>query len=163
MLSSRNKTEGFSSRTRKNLKYVRTAFVPQDLRVHVVTQLVNSLLGLVIVPQERGLAKELKKRTREDLEAGGLWKWNIVRDKPKGKQPKTDTLGTLIWHLRNGAAHGRFTFSGEPDSPHLEEVRIIVEDKSPKAKKINWRAEIQGDHLYDFCLWLADEIENPTG
>ena len=163
MLSTRNKTEGFSGRTRKNLTYVRTAFVPQDPRVHVVTQLVNSLLGLVIVPQEWGLGEDLKKRTREDLEKAGLWKWNILRDEPQGKKPKTKTLGTLIWHLRNATAHGRFTFAGEPDSPHIEEVWIIVQDKPPGAKSINWRAEIRGDQLYDFCLWLAAEIETPTG
>ena len=163
MLFSRNTTEGFAGRTRKNLGYVKSVFDPHDRQVHVVTHLVNSLLGLVIVPQEWGMDKELKKRTLQTLAGNGKPEWNITLDDPRGNKPKTETLGTLIWHLRNAAAHGRFEFSGDPDSPHLDKVKIIVKDQPYQDAEMNWRAEIRGDHLYEFCLRLADEIETPAG
>ena len=47
--------------------------------------------------------------------------WNIIVDNPEDKRPKTETLGTLIWHLRNAAAHGRLEFADNPDSPECQQ------------------------------------------
>jgi hypothetical protein len=47
----RNTIEGFAERTRKNLRFIVAAYDGgQD--VHTVTQLINSLLGLIVYPYE---------------------------------------------------------------------------------------------------------------
>ena len=163
MLQSRNTFPGFAGRTHINLEYMNSVFVanPKETPVRIVTQVVNSLLGLVIVPEAK-IPKDhvLRSRTLQQLKADGWPEWDITLDEPEGDMPKTETLGTLIWHLRNAAAHGRFKFHGEPESRHLEKVTVAVKDKpAGKNKKVNWRAEIRGDHLYQFCLRLAEAIE----
>ena len=164
MTSGRNTTMGFVERTQKNLEYVKHTF---DLNgpgeVHMVAQVMNSLLGLVIVPNQWGFDDHLKKqKLRKELREKGLPEWNIIVDKPKGKNSKTETLGDLIWHLRNAAAHGHFAFADNPDSPRLAEVRVVAKDKPLNGKEINWHAEIRGDQLYEFCRRLAELIIQAT-
>ena len=48
-LSPRGTSEGFAQRTRKNLLYIEEAS-RSGADVHAVTQIVNSLLGLVVFP-----------------------------------------------------------------------------------------------------------------
>ena len=152
---SRNKPIGFAQRTRKNLEYV-TAARDRGQDVHVVTHLVNSLLGIVIVPKEQYSKHDFWSVSLDELVRQGWPKWDITLDDSNGKTKK---LKHLVRHLRNAAAHGHFEFTGEPESRNLSEVALIVEDKPPRAQEMNWRAEIGGPELYEFCVLLADRIE----
>ena len=149
---------GIAQRTRKNLEYIKCQVDWGNEEVHVVTQLVNSLLGLVVVPQQKKLAVRIQQLKLEKLKENGWPEWNITKGKAK-----TQTLGCLIYHIRNATAHGRFKFSGEPDSPNLSEVILTVEDGPTPAKgtpwKANWRASIGGEALYRFCLLFSTHIE----
>ena len=51
-MQTRNEAVGFAQRTRKNLKFVRQAR-DSGADVHLVSHVVNSLLGLVVVPQQK--------------------------------------------------------------------------------------------------------------
>ena len=162
MFVTRGEAIGFALRTRKNLEYVRHAFDSEE-DVHVVTHVVNSLLGIVVVPKERYFEESFWSINLEELTKRGWPKWDVTIDEPPKNGSKTETLGDLIRHLRNAAAHGRFRFSGKPDSRHLSELGLIVEDASSRNRKPNWRAEIAGDGLYQFCLLLADFIDDSIG
>ena len=159
MFESRNTTLGFAQRTRKNLVKVKQAFDERREDFHVVTHLVNSLLGIVVVPKERYCNAEFLADRLEEIYKRDWPKWEIALDEPKRKQKKTETLDELITHLRNAAAHGRFTFIGNQDSRHLEDVWLVVEDRPGKRSKTNWRATIGGQELLDFCLKFCDHIE----
>ena len=155
----RNKPIGFAQRTRKNLEYIRHARSRNE-DVHVVTHLVNSMLGIVVVPYQHYCKKAFWSDSLKKLIIDEGWpKWDIKLDMPTGEKPKTKTLGHLVWHLRNAAAHGRFEFVGEQDSRNLSEVRLIVHDAPGKGQEPNWKAEIGGPDLYRFCLLLAEHIE----
>lgn len=151
----RNKPVGFAQRTRKNLEFISDAF-DHGQDVHVVAHLVNSLLGIVIVPKARYSKQEFWSISLEELSRRGWPKWNITLDDPKNK---TKTLRHLVRHLRNAAAHGGFEFTGDPDSRYLSEVGLTVQDRPGENSKPNWRAEIEGLELYRFCLLLAEHIE----
>lgn len=58
MLESKDTTLGFAERTRKNLGNVRNAFEKGE-DFHVVTHLVNSLLGVVVVQRKRYCGTDL--------------------------------------------------------------------------------------------------------
>ena len=151
----RNEAIEIARHTQRNLEYIKAEFdrMGEDSHVHVVTQLVNSLLGMVILPRHQYL------EVRNDCTP---WK-RLVRDSWPGwdiTEGAAENLGDLIWHIRNGAAHGRITFSS--DSRHLNEVTITVED-APLGKPINWRAKIRGDYLYHFCKRFAAHVENTIG
>ena len=151
----RNSTLGFALRTRKNLDFVKDAFENGE-DVHVVTQLVLSLLGLIVVPWEHKDTKvkvqqSLKKVVLKDLTDKEWPVWDVKT----GKKPKT--LYQLIHKLRNAVAHSDYKFEGDPDSRLLSEVVITVSDGS------YWRAEINGQDLYQFCLRFARHIEDVLG
>ena len=161
----RREAIGFAQRTRKNLEYVKGAFdAGEDL--HVVTQLVNSLLGIVVVPKEKYFEESFLCVDLNELYKQQWPKWDITFDEPKGKDRKTETLKDLIRHFRNAVAHGRFTYTGvygDPDAREISEVIVTVEDKYPGSKDFNWRCEIRADELYRFCIRFTEYIEESIG
>ena len=157
-MESRDTTRGFAERTRRNLELARLSReCGSDF--HVITQTVNSLLGIVVVPEERvELDRDTFSVTLEELDQRGWPRWDIELDEPAGQCTKTERLTDLVWHLRNATAHGRFYFHGDRDSRNLEDVTIRVEDK-PTHGAVNWRCRISAESLYDFCIRLCNLIQ----
>ena len=139
ILNDRATALGLAERTRKNLRYIEVAR-SQGADVHEVTQIVISVLGIVIIPWERNLKNRLGKYGLEDLYAQGWPQWNISLG-------SANTLKDLVRKLRNGTAHGRYRFSSNARDP--EDVTLIVEDALNG--KVHWRAEITAVDLKEFC------------
>ena len=157
-MESRDTTRGFAERTRRNLELARLSS-ESGADFHIVTQTVNSLLGIVVVPEERvEFDNDTFSVSLAELYQRGWPSWNIELDEPAGPIPKTERLTELVWHLRNAAAHGRFYFHGDRDSRNLEDVTIRVEDK-PTHGAVNWRCWISAESLFDFCIRLCDRIQ----
>jgi protein-tyrosine phosphatase len=129
----RNHALGFAERTRKNLEYIETAF-GDGVDVRVVTQLANSLLGLIVFPWEKDFAKSVAKLQVDALVKQGWPRWEIRRGYCR-------TLGDLVRRLRNAVAHGHMRFSS--DSRLLEEVFVEVADFKPDTKEPYWIARIR--------------------
>ena len=149
----RNDALVFAQRTRKNLEIIEMA-VKMDPNIHVVTQLVNSLLGLLVFLRERQFLKHVGQQTLDKLVSRG---WPRV-ECTKGECP---TLGDFIYHLRNAVAHGRVKFSS--DSRDLGEVTIDFEDWKPGASEAYWSACMKANDLRDFCLNLIGLLEDTIG
>ncbi|MYC37038.1 MAG: hypothetical protein F4X66_09020 [Chloroflexi bacterium] len=153
---SRRTTRGFARRTRRNLKLARQSF---EIRgdFHVVTQLVNSLLGIVVVPwqcQKQEGEKDFESDIPMDLFKKGWPHWTFTGAE---KERESQTLADLVGNLRIAAAHGHYDFSGASDCRLLNKVTIQVGigplGNSP------WSYEIRGDKLYEFCINLSKFIE----
>lgn len=140
-MPSRNEVEGFAERTRKNLEYVISAH-EEGADVHVVTQLVLSLLGLIVFPFER-LDRSLWRADLSDLAEAGWPRWIETHD---SYHPKT--LGDLVRVLRHAVAHGNVSFSSE--DRHLPDVVIRFVNIAPGGRR-QWLGEIRGDDLLEFC------------
>ena len=116
---------------------------------HDATLLLNCLLGLLIVPNERCL-KEIPLDPIGDVE-----KWGIPRDaiKSLGKLNKTNTnpenLRGLVYRLRNAVAHFRF----KPIPERGEVIAFYFSDRN------GFEAEIKLIHLRIFVEKLAQKIE----
>ncbi len=63
---SRNRPRHFAERTQKNLRYIQAAREQRE-GVHEVTQIVNSLLELVVFPWEKHFKKVTDSEKLEDL------------------------------------------------------------------------------------------------
>ncbi|CAG0986428.1 hypothetical protein GPROT1_02661 [Gammaproteobacteria bacterium] len=149
--TSRNHARGFANRTRKNLKYIETAFENNTADVHVVTQIINSLLGLIIFLREKGAMKSIAIKRLADLKAEGWPEWTFTYGSSK-------TLDDLTKELRNAVAHGNIDYSSE--SRNSDEVDIEVKTYiPPEYTVLKWSAKISATHLRDFCLHLSDLIE----
>lgn len=152
----RGETEGFAQRTRKNLDFIISAHQHENADVHVVTQAVLSLLGIVVFPFERLLADGLWYNPNlEDLESQGWPRWRYA----SGSKVPT-SLWQLVRHLRNATAHSNIAFSS--DSRYLHEVEITFVNKPPHGKW-RWEASIQGDQLVEFCRRFLKNMEGAVG
>ena len=171
-IGSRNSAKGFANRVLKNLdviEQIRDAanesseitftLYPDD--VHVVTQLITSMLGLIVLPvAKQKFNKVFLQRPLTDLINEGC-EWKIIFD--KDTEDPTNNLRRLVEHLRNAIAHGKFEFcDDEPfnsDARSLGEIKLIVEDywknNSPKPY---WRAEILGQPLRRLCFLVVEAI-----
>jgi hypothetical protein len=155
-MPSRNETEGFAKRTRRNLDFILAAH-RQHEDVHVVTQVVLSLLGLVVFPFERIIKSSNYRWFLADLEAQGWPHWTYL----DGSEPPTD-LATLMTHLRHATAHSNVSFSS--DSRYLAEVTITFMNRLPKRLGGGtWSACIRGDDLLVFCQRYLEFLEARVG
>lgn len=148
-LSSRSGSLGLAERTRKNLLFIEAAF-RDGADVHVVTQVILSLLGLAIFPWERHFKLYMNDVPLADLYEEGWPQWNIALG-------SSETLSELVHRLRNATAHGHLKFSSESRSLH--EVEISFWDSKGSAAP-HWTADINARDLYEFCLKFADLVED---
>src|SRR5260370_38539658 len=74
---SRNDPLGFATRTRQNLEGIERARA-SGVDVHVVTQLMLSLLGLIVFPEEDHCYEPIAPWRLDELEQSGWPKWNIL-------------------------------------------------------------------------------------
>lgn len=159
---SRNDPLGFAKRTLKNLKFIEKARddgTPNP-DVHVVTQIVNSMLGLIVFPhalksdsKAEYIFKEVGAKQISELDPR-LRKWDIQKDCYK---EKCETLGKLIYHIRNGASHRRIRFSSDSLIPRC----VIIEVRDHNLHE-QWKASIRADHLRSFCLAFIELLEKAS-
>jgi len=148
--ASRNHALGFAERTRKNLEHIEKAF-QTGADVHVVTQLANSLLGLIVFPWEKHFVARVETLKLDELVTQGWPQWAVSRG-------TCDTLGQLVRHLRNAVAHGHMTFSS--DSRSVGEVAIEVADYRPGAAEPHWCARIEAAALRKFCTRFIQLLDD---
>jgi hypothetical protein len=149
----RSEVIGFAERTRKNLEFILSAH-KDGTDVHVVTQVVLSLLGIVIFPFERAEEVFSWDARLDDLVASGWPRW---AQKQGTRQP--EKLSQLLRNLRHATAHGGIAFSS--DSRFLEEVTITFENHY--RGQLVWRASIRGTALLDFCRKFLNRIDQYVG
>lgn len=117
--------------------------------VHVVTELVTSLLGLIVFPYERikqTSPARFKKYRLDDFSSQGWPSFTFDIG-------SSEDLDNLIYHLRNAISHRRLTFSSDSREP--KEVEIAFRDRKPKATVDYWGATINAFDLQKFVLLFA--------
>jgi hypothetical protein len=147
----RNRVAKFARRTWKNFEHIESALKNQA-DVHVITQLANSMLGLVIFPWEKRIQAELANQTLAELTARG---WPAL----KMEGAKCRTLGELVRRLRNGFAHREIWFTS--DSRHIEDVSIHIENHWKNER--TWSMDITAKDLRVFCanfVQLLEEVDD---
>jgi hypothetical protein len=122
----------FTVRTRHNLALIE-AQKKVGNEVYETTQLINSLLGLLVLPRERML-NEIPDLPVEELYARGWPKFKIV-----GTAPLQDTLRPLVRALRNAVAHFNVEFAS---NEHGEIGGVVLTNKAQRSGRIVWRAEL---------------------
>lgn len=150
----RNDTVELAKRVRKNLDFIIEKRA-DGAEVHEVTQLVTSLLGLIVFPWEDKALKHLEGLHLSGLEKEGWPRWDISLDETKHG---TKTLRELMRHLRNAASHQRVKFSS--DDPEMEKVIIQFKDAPQKNGRVNWRAKINAADLKKFCVLFTERLES---
>lgn len=166
-LPSRNEILGFTGRTLCNLISIEKAYENDpNSDIHVVTQLILSLLGILVFPYAKldKLEKPIFSKTLKEAKDEGWLGWRITMDNAMGRGGSPDptkTVADLVRHLRNAIAHARITF--RTDSRNLSEEILTFEDAPSSGRlkdKVNWRAEVSGDKLRNFCVEFLQLVES---
>jgi hypothetical protein len=138
----------FAQRTLQNLDIIQSKADAGDDGVYPVTQLWNSLLGLIVLPreQERDLNRFRRIPMRE------LWSEGWPRITESGVEHKS--LYDLISALRNAVAHFNVRFMPGTDR-ELTSVRVWTLDSDengrPVAGSRKWVGEITVGDLDDLA------------
>jgi hypothetical protein len=154
---SRNNALVFAQHTLQNLEIIER-YVPIDSGFHPITQLINSLVGLVVFIHEREFVRHVADLPLSELVGKG---WPRVQIEKDDEKRPTKALGDFVRHLRNATAHGRISFSS--DSRDLTEVTIVIEDYYRRAALPYWAASLTAEELRDLTLKMIDLLLNVTG
>lgn len=139
--------QDFAKRTLSNLESIKQNKELSD--VYEVTQLINSLLGLLVFPKEEF--------------------WDYIRPVPIANVPHADKIRTLtnesktipadlkalVEVLKHSVAHFNITFKRNDRSTYIED--IVIWNEYPKGN-IKWKAEATVFDLWDFVVVFASGI-----
>lgn len=150
----RGEVLGFAERTRRNLDYVHGAYEGGE-PVHLVTQVVLSLLGIVVFPWERHGRALGFDRSLAELEALG---WPAWQAKAGSYPPKK--LDHLVRRLRNATAHNNIAFDSDSRDPAKVNVSFTSYNED---ETWQWTGIIRADRLLVFCHLFLQQIDEYIG
>lgn len=139
----------FAERTKSNLAALENS--PYE-----VTQLINSMVGLLIIPQQR----QFKKITDTLIDSNLLNKMENCIKQNTYKKPIN--LQEICRHLRNAVAHSRIEF--EAEKPNIISKPLIVhfitftDENSDTGEHIAINVTV--DLLKDFLIAFSESIAN---
>jgi len=138
----------FIARTEANLRAI-DELSKQGANVYEVTQLINSLLGLLIFPKERMFYK-IPHIRREDMEREG---WPL----PYEEKSQVRNLRELVKSIRNAVAHFNIELTHDENEIvgiRFENYSLDDEDK----KEPIWVGKFELDSLRRFVYMLLARI-----
>jgi len=138
----------FAHRTKRNLAFIENHVDDPEADVYEVTQLINSMLGLLVFPQQKYIDR-IPRTPLNDLVKEG---WPRIRT-TYGRL-REDTLYQLIRNLRNAISHYNIKFRGGPG--HITGITIWNNDR--RGNK-TWESQISLPHLKQITERFIEMLE----
>jgi len=149
-------TRAFAHRVRLNLDAIDAVASVAPAKAHQVTQLVLTLIGLIVLPRESHYLEAAGDATLPALAANGWPTWTIAQDLSRRPDSVSDTLGDLLWHLRSTITAGQIRMTSG-DRPFAE-VSVYFDQQVAGGEIVTWSASIGAPDLRVFCVKLAGLI-----
>ena len=141
----------FTKRTKDNLALLGNS--PYD-----VTQLINSLIGLLIIPREYGY-EFINDNLLDSKLRDAIFQKVLENDYPEGT-----TLKSVLTHMRNAVCHSRMKFHVDKAGTEAVSKDIkIIEFRDRKTKDGNtyqFHMEIPIELLREFVFAFSEAITN---
>ena len=134
----------FIARTQKNLRAIE-CLKEKGGEVYEVTQLLNSMLGLLIFPRARFFEK-IQDKSWDLMDKEG---WPL----PSGDNAHVSDLEELIRHMRNAVAHCKFNLTTDHDEISSIEFRDIPSF---------WTGVYDVASLRTFVYMILDRIQSTS-
>lgn len=147
----------FALRTRINLEYIEreVSIDSTEPEVYEVTQLVNSLLGLIVFPREEYMSRLPQAQTPlAELVKQGWAVPRVVEDYPQVK-----TLGKLIDYMRHAISHCNIKFISNTQR-EITGIKLWNCEYG-RPEKITWKAELNIEELRNLAFKFIDLIIEP--
>ncbi len=143
----------YIDRTLENLLYIEESQVSN----YEVTQLINSFIGLLILPNE----EQYVKIENSDLSPATLSyiQCNTTLCLDKNMQKEDKSLQNIVRHLRNSVCHFKIKFCG---SNEIEAIRFrdFSKDKIAKKSTKNFEAKIDVNSLRNFVIEFGKSMRD---
>jgi hypothetical protein len=167
-------SSGLAQRTIKNLDFIKNA---QGAGVHPVTQVINSLLGLLVFPVEKEesfLATFAHVQFPDPSDLAVIQTTLIehfsVPSLHVEQFEHCKDLSVCFKKIRNAISHKHLEFSGNPDSRILREVTVTLKDRLPAkqgkpAEPFHWEIRMNAEDLEKLSRYVAEKIiswEHPS-
>ena len=149
-------TRAFAKRVRLNLDAIDAVVSVAPAKAHQVTQVVLTLIGLVVLPRESHYMEAVGDGNLNTLAAQGWPTWTIAHDLSRRPEGASDTLADLLWHLRSTIASGQIRMTAG-DKPFAD-VSIYFDQQVAGGEIVTWSASISAPDLRTFCIKLAGLI-----
>jgi hypothetical protein len=149
-------TRAFARRVRLNLDAIDAVVSVAPAKAHQVTQLVLTLIGLIVLPRESHYLEAAGDRTLPELAVDGWPTWTIAHDASRRPDGAADTLGDLLWHLRSTITSGQIRMTAG-DRP-FKDVAVYFDQQVAGGGFATWSASISAPDLRTFCVKLAGLI-----
>jgi hypothetical protein len=140
----------FARRTRANLEFIERAADPS---VYEVTQLFNSMLGLLVFPQQSYMDR-IPETSLHDLVNSGWPAIKVIKG-----SPSFDNLRQLIRMLRNGVSHCNVEFMAD-DMKQITGLRIWNHEGGNRRNGKNWEAELSIEDLRTIAFKFIELMES---
>lgn len=135
----------FALRTRVNLEFIEAAEEESFNRVYPVTQLMNSLLGMIVFLKEGQLLPEVSIE-----EIAPSIDFEVITD-AKGKN---NSLKTFLTSFRNAIAHCHIEGYGEGSEIQGFVLRDCLHARSP----FHWEIRIPVEDIRKLAFGLVDHV-----
>lgn len=135
----------FAQRTRKNLRALESLRA-QGHDVFEVTQVVNSMLGLLVFPREEFVGR-IPKISLSALKIRG---WPVPKTCPGFAQ--IADLNELVRYLRNAISHFNIEFIGDGQN----QIRIVRVWNNDRSGAKTWEADLGLDELRGIAERFTD-------
>lgn len=137
----------FAKRTVVNLTYIKeTKSKQSEFEVYEVTQLINSMLGLLIFPQQKYF------NCIEEIPVSELKERGWPTPQTAKGFPEAKNLRELVRYMRNAISHFNVKFIA--NQGELSGLRLWNECRSCRRK--TWEAQFELDELRDFTFKFVD-------
>jgi len=140
--------QDFAKRTRANLEFIEEQHTASSASVFEVTQLINSLLGLLVFPQQH-FWNNLKRIPLTDLP------WIRFQERSGSR---CRNLRQLVRYVRNSVSHFNVNFEDTAG----EIVQLELWNVNPRTRQVDWRADISINDLREFAFHFIDGIIDGT-
>ena len=142
----------FAIRTKKNLEFIEkhSSIDSRNPQVYEITQLINSLLGLIVFPREEYMSRIPKIPLPELVKQG----WAVP--KVTGNYIQAKNLRDLIYKLRHAVSHFNLEFISNSKG-QISGVKVWNCDMKNNHEKI-WEAELEIQELRDIAYKFIELI-----
>lgn len=144
----------FAKRTRHNLQLIREVQASEsEKQAFEVTQLINSMLGLLVFPKERYL-DDLPDKTLDELRTEG---WPIPEVHPSFTEP--ENLKRFLGYMRNAIAHFNLEFVPN-EKNEIVGLKVWNEKKVGNRKVKTWEVRLTLEQMEEISLRFIDLLAN---
>ena len=140
----------FAKRTRANLEFIEGA---ADSNVFEVTQLFNSMLGLLVFPQQSYMDR-IPETPLHELVNSGWPAINVIKS-----SPSFNNLRQLIRMLRNGVSHCNVEFIADHKN-QLIGLKIWNHEGGNSRNPKNWEAALSIQDLRTIAFKFIELMES---